>query len=232
MSTKVVCFKSIGEVTFFRSRRSKKLKISVRPDSSVLVSFPYFVKDKEVLSFLEKNREWIRQQQNKFTEKKTVWHDGSVLETKLHKIYLYSGEKRDIEINGGTIKLTVEDFDSGECRDMINNVLIRVYGFEAKKILPGRLRELAEEYKFGYNKVTIRNNKRNWGSCSSKNNISLNLQMMKLPNELIDFILLHELVHTEIKDHSPRFWERLNQVSGNRAKELAKEVKKYSTYTL
>ena len=56
--------------------------------------------------------------------------------------------------------------------------------------------------------------------------------MMKLPNHLIDYILLHELVHTQIKDHSPKFWKKLDEICDNRAKALAKEVHKYSTYTL
>jgi predicted metal-dependent hydrolase len=114
----------------------------------------------------------------------------------------------------------------------MEDILTQIYRFEAKKILPPRLSELAKHYNFTYQKVTIRNNKRNWGSCSSINNISLNLQMMKLPYELIDYILLHELVHTEIKNHSARFWEKLNEVTNNTARELAKQVKQYSTYTL
>jgi predicted metal-dependent hydrolase len=231
MATKVVYFESIGEVTFFRNQRSRRLKISVKPDKSVLVSYPILASEKEVMSFLAKNENWIIRQQELMADSETVYTDGSVIRTKLFTIYLLLGETQEIERNGKTIKLTVQDFRSGQGRHMINSVLTQVYGIEARQILPGRLRELAAKYNFVYNRVTIRNNKRRWGSCSSKNNISLNLQMMKLPFELIDFILLHELVHTEIKNHGPRFWEKLNQVTSDRANELVKEVKKYSTYT-
>jgi len=232
MATKVVYFESIGEVTFYRNRRSRRLKISVKPDKSVLVSYPMLATEKDVMSFLTKNENWIISQQEHLAHSETVYADGSVINTKLYTIYLLSGEDREIEKNGEMIKLTVKDFRSEQDRQMINNVLTQVYGIEARQILPGRLRQLASKHNFVYNRVTIRNNKRRWGSCSSKNNISLNLQMMKLPYELIDYILLHELVHTEIKNHSSRFWGKLNQVTGNRADELVKEVRKYSTYTL
>jgi len=232
MATKVVYFKSIGEVIFFRNRRSRRLKISVKPDKSVLVSYPMLATEKEVMSFLIKSEDWIISQQQRLAGSETVYADGSVINTKLYTIHLLSGEDREIEKNGKTIKITVKDFRSEQDRQMINSVLTQVYGIEARQILPGRLRQLAAKHNFVYNRVTIRNNKRRWGSCSSKNNISLNLHMMKLPYELIDYILLHELVHTEIKNHSSRFWGKLNQVTGDRADELVKEVRKYSTYTL
>jgi predicted metal-dependent hydrolase len=232
MSTKVVHYNSIGSVTFFRNRRSKRLKISVKPDKSVLVSFPYPAKEKDVMNFFAKNEKWIIRQQQRLAVKENIYNDGSVLKTKLHTIHFALGGKRDIEKNGKTIKITLEDFISGECRQIINNVLTRVYAFEARRILPQRLNELAGKHNFVYKGVTVRNNKCRWGSCSSKNNISLNIQMMKLPDELIDYILLHELVHTEVKNHGPGFWDKLDQVTNNRAKELAKEVNKYSTYIL
>lgn len=56
--------------------------------------------------------------------------------------------------------------------------------------------------------------------------------MMKLPDDLIDYILLHELVHTEIKNHGPQFWEKLDKITGGEARQLAKKVREYSTYTL
>lgn len=232
MTAKVVQFKQIGQVTFVKNRRSKNIKISVKPNQSVRVSFPFYTTSAEAAIFVHKNLEWIRNQQKKFQTKTTYIYDGFQMQTKLYKIVFQKGIKNNITNNENVIIVDVEDFGSDVSRAYLENILNQVYRFEAKKILPGRLSELAEKYGFNYNRVTIRNNKRNWGSCSAKNNISLNMQMMKLPDELIDYILLHELVHTKIKNHGPKFWEGLNELTGNRAKQLAKQVRQYSTYTL
>lgn len=232
MPNKVVHFKSIGPVTFFRNRRSKNMKISVKPDKSVLISFPFFVSEKEVLSFLTKNEAWIRKQQEKAVSLQKNYNEGSEIKTKLHTVELHQGQTDKVETIGNVIKIYANDFNSETGRFFLEDILNQVYRYEARKLLPPRLKELAVIHGFRCNKVSIRNNKRNWGSCSSRNNISLNLQMMKLPDELIDYILLHELVHTEIKDHSERFWKKLDELTGGKARELAREVKKYSTYTL
>ena len=97
----------------------------------------------------------------------------------------------------------------------------------AKEFLEGRIEELADKFGFVYNKMTIRNQKTRWGSCSGNNNINLNMQLMNLPNHLIDYVILHELVHTKIKNHSPFFWGSLDRYVGN-AKAIDKELKKYS----
>jgi len=85
----------------------------------------------------------------------------------------------------------------------------------AKTALIKRLSELAEAHGFSYGKVTVRNQKTKWGSCSYQNNISLNIQLTCLPQELIDYVLLHELVHTKIKNHSQQFWIELDKYVGN-----------------
>jgi predicted metal-dependent hydrolase len=232
MPNKVVHFKSIGPVTFFRNRRSKNIKISVKPDKSVLISFPFFVSEREVLSFLTQNEAWIRKQQDKAVAQRKIYAVGEIIQTKQHSVELCSGKTEDVETIGKVVKVYSPDFGSETGRLFLEDILNQVYRYEARKLLPPRLKELAAIHGFRYQKVSIRNNKRNWGSCSSKNNISLNLQMMKLPDGLIDYILLHELVHTEIKDHSQMFWKKLDQITSNKARKLAKEVKKYSTYTL
>ena len=83
---------------------------------------------------------------------------------------------------------------------------------QAKAELPPRLAGLAARYGFVYNKVTIKHNASNWGSCSSKGNINLNLNIVRLPKVLQDYILLHELCHLRHQDHGHAFHLLLEHV--------------------
>ena len=94
---------------------------------------------------------------------------------------------------------------------------------EASKLLIKRLEEIAAKHGYSYNLVSIRNQKTRWGSCSSNNNISLNVKLTLLPDALRDFILLHELVHTKVKNHGKGFWAEIMKAEP-RARELAKQV--------
>ena len=76
---------------------------------------------------------------------------------------------------------------------------------QAKSQLPERLAELADRYGFTYNRVTIKHNATNWGSCSSKGNINLNLNIVRLPKVLQDYVLLHELCHLRHPNHGHGF---------------------------
>lgn len=76
---------------------------------------------------------------------------------------------------------------------------------QARKELPVRLAELAARYGFAYNKVAIKHNASNWGSCSTKGNINLNLNVVRLPKVLQDYVLLHELCHLRHPDHGHGF---------------------------
>ena len=158
--------------------------------------------------------------------------EGDILKTKLHTIEFSTSNVPKLSVKGKSITFYSPDFQNSKVQAAIEELLTKIYRKEAHLLLPDRLKKLASEHGFCFSNISIRNNRRNWGSCSSRNNISLNLQMMKLPDHLIDYILLHELVHTEIKDHSDRFWNRLDQLTQNRARDLAKQVKKFSTYTL
>ena len=97
---------------------------------------------------------------------------------------------------------------------------------EAKATLPPRLATLAAQHGFVYNKVFIKNNVSNWGSCSSLKNINLNLRLVTLPQELQDYVMLHELCHLKYLNHGKEFHALLESVCpGHRA--LARQMKEY-----
>ena len=98
-----------------------------------------------------------------------------------------------------------------------------------KKYLTKRVDDLAKQHGFKYNKLRFKVMKTRWGSCTAKNNISLNILMTHLPKKLQDYIILHELVHTRIKNHSNSYWAFMDKVTGD-AKGLHKELKENYTF--
>jgi len=94
---------------------------------------------------------------------------------------------------------------------------------QAKKELPPRMLMLANRYDFLYNKVTIKHNATNWGSCSAKGNINLNLNIVRLPRVLQDYVLLHELCHLSHHDHGHGFHLLLEHVCTDNLLKLVDE---------
>jgi predicted metal-dependent hydrolase len=95
---------------------------------------------------------------------------------------------------------------------------------EALAYLPQRLADLARLHNFTYKKVTIKKMQSRWGSCSHEKKISLNMYLMQLNDELIDYVLLHELAHTKVLSHSKEFWGELASHVKN-VSELRKAIK-------
>ena len=93
-----------------------------------------------------------------------------------------------------------------------------------EKYLINRVETLAKKHGFKYNKLRFKVMKTRWGSCTAKNNISLNMLMTYIPKKLQDYVILHELLHTRIKDHGKGFWLELNRLTGD-AKRIQKELK-------
>lgn len=98
---------------------------------------------------------------------------------------------------------------------------------KAQMALFDRLDEFSKRHGFCYNRAGFRRQKTIWGSCSARNNISLNIKIAFLPKELQDYILMHELVHTKVKNHSRKFWTKLDKYTKGRARELSRQLKKY-----
>ncbi|MFQ6609615.1 MAG: M48 family metallopeptidase [Fidelibacterota bacterium] len=99
---------------------------------------------------------------------------------------------------------------------------------EAKEIINGLVAKFVRKFGFSYHRVSVKSMKSRWGSCSVKNNINLNVKILRLPDELRDYIILHELVHTKHKNHSHLFWKTLNTVCGvEDAKQFNRQLKNF-----
>lgn len=118
-------------------------------------------------------------------------------------------------------------FENKETQKVLHKMLETALRHEAKRLLPPRIKLLAERHKFSYKSLKIQNSKSRWGSCSSGKNINLSLSLMLLPEHLIDYVLLHELCHTVEMNHNERFWNIMNRVTENKALSLRKELKNF-----
>lgn len=94
----------------------------------------------------------------------------------------------------------------------LRDVLVEVLREEAKILLPQKLSYFSDQYGFHFRKVTIKHNSSNWGSCSRAGNINLNLNLIRLPEPLCDYVLLHELCHLKEPNHGPHFHALLERL--------------------
>ncbi len=223
----------VGPVAVVPNKRSRRLSISVRAFRPVRVTVPYHTPLTEALSLVEDNVEWIvesRQKMEAVERKQTVFTEDLEFRTRSHVLDLVRGSRRSRRITPGRVRVTIpstEDLHAGPAQRYIRDAIVETYRREAKEILPQRLFELSFQFGFTYNKVSVRDTRSQWGSCSNDNNISLSLHLVRLPDELIDYVLLHELVHTRVKNHGPKYWKLLDQVTYGNARRLDKLLREW-----
>lgn len=183
---------------------------------------------------IEDHRDWIiesRFKAEQIESKQTVFMPETIFRTRQHTLEITrDGLRRRKRIANGVIRVNVplsEDLHTEDVQSYIRDAVIETYRREAKELLPQRVFELSFQFGFDYRDVHIRDTRSQWGSCSFNNDISLSLHLVRLPDALIDYVLLHELVHTEIKNHSQSFWRRLDQVTYGNARRLDRLIRKW-----
>ena len=200
-----------------RNRRAKRYIIRLLPELVLRVTIPRGGSKKEALRFVSENLIWIEKQfqshrlknsfklVNQLSKQSAVFYQGrlvpfsssSNITTKFIRFADLCIPK--INIDEESYKATIEKF---------------LYGL-AKSTLAERTQQLANRHCFKPNRISIRNQKTRWGSCSNSKTISLNWRLIQVPAFVRDYVILHELVHLEYLDHSPSFWTRLNQLCHN-----------------
>ena len=206
-----------ANVLFKKKKGIRRLSIRINKTGEIIVTLPYLVSFREAEKFLLSRKTWVEKTRIRVTEgnPKQTFAYGQVLETHFHKVFVVKTEKTKLSCSHNAGRLTIFipetiDIDHENAQAYIKTSIIELLRNEAKKYLPTRLKQLANEYSYSFQEVRIKNMKSRWGSCSARNNINLNLHLMRLPKEYIDYVLLHELVHTVHKNHGLKFWNELN----------------------
>ncbi len=234
MSQKTIYLPEIGSVIFKKSQKARRLNIRIKPFGGVIVSFPARYTYQQAEAVVLQKKAWIQKHLPRIQaleNQYTIFDESTHFQTRHHQLQILPHSLTTVKsrITRDQIQFYYPrhlDIKEESLQKAIRAAIEKAWRKEAKAYLPLRLAELAQQFHFQYQKVSIKNTRSRWGSCSAQNNINLNLHLMRLPDELIDYVLLHELCHTVEKNHGKKFWALLDQVSGN-ARGLDKQLSHY-----
>lgn len=228
---KIVRHPELGDIIVLQTARARRVSLRVLSSGSVRLTVPVRASVSDALKFLDSKKDWVLKALSK-VEARRKPPISMPFSTRTRSLYLdpKDTEKFFIKIEASRIVVSYPlslHYESEQVQSVIKRALEEVWRLEAKAMLPSRVMTLAGQNGFKVGKVSIRNTKTRWGSCSAKDDISLSLHLMSLPDHLIDYILLHELCHTVHKNHGEGFYGLLDKVSGGKHKQLNRELKAF-----
>lgn len=207
---KTLTDKEFGEITLHELKHARQVKVGVAPNGRLKVTMPKRTPLFAVKGLISSSRGAIRKLLERHTPE-TSYKNGDRI-GKSHALIIKSGPKVSVRFYKNQIIVTkpenLDEEDDNLQRD-IRDAVIKALRKEAKEYLPKRLEILAEELGYSYERIKFSHASSRWGSYSSSGTVSLNIALMKLPYELIDYVLVHELCHTAEMNHSDRFWARV-----------------------
>lgn len=221
-----------GEIPVRKSKLARAAKISISPKGTLRASLPYYAPEFSVKRLIRQNRVEIRQMLSEHNQQ-NLYKNGQQI-GKTHTLIFKPTTQKEIKITDEAQQIIVQIPNNLQPNDILVQNKIRefvgkILRKQAKSYLPRRLNFLAEKYNFHYEKVKITHASTRWGSCSSNGTISLNISLMNLPHELIDYVVVHELCHTRQMNHSDKFWREVEDILPN-YRQLVKEIKKYNPF--
>lgn len=206
----------LGWVLFKKNARSKQITLRVKSDASIVITLPKQSSYANAEKILHQNIAWVQDEVAKAKDKvaATLLTYGNCFELRGKPLTIVSTNELEASILYEATKIDLFipnswDLKQEEVQTTIQNGIVAVLRREGKLYLPNRTRQLAAQKGIVINNVRIKKVKTRWGSCSSKGNINLSLYLMLLPDDLIDYVILHELAHIKHQNHSAAFWNHL-----------------------
>ncbi len=199
-------------VTVHKRRTNRNLRLTIGAGGEVRVSIPAWAPYKVGVDFASSRQDWIVSRQRPVAYLK----DGQAV-GKAHRLSLLPvvTHKASGRVSDGAVTVRYPANlkpTSPAVQAAARQAAERALRSQARQLLPQRLAVLATAHGFKYGKVSVKRLKSRWGSCDQHGNIVLNIFLMQLPWDLVDYVLLHELVHTVVLKHGPDFWQAMDKV--------------------
>lgn len=211
MSTSYIDVKDLGRVKLFRRRGLKNIRISISSAGEIRLSIPWYVPKAAGIRYLKAKRAWINQHR-KTTDNE--WVSGQNLVNGYKLLISRHRKKRTVSVlDQKILRIYV---DESQKKDRIQSLVgVHVKKFlkeEAERTLIPLAMKLSEQSGLKPNGIRIKSLKSRWGSCNQNNVITLNASLLKLSDELVEYVIFHELAHTKHLNHSKGFWNEVESM--------------------
>ena len=200
-------------VTIYKRRSSRSLRLSIQSSGEVRVSIPVWAPYSAGISFAHARLDWIRRQ---LPERPPSLAEGQLV-GKYHRLRFVAANVNKPSVRLKQTEVVVRHplgsaISDAAVQAAAERGALKALRLQAEQLLPQRLAQLAQTHGCTYRQVSVKRLKSRWGSCDSRQNIVLNFYLMQLPWECIDYVLLHELAHTRVMQHGPKFWAEMERL--------------------
>src|SRR3990167_382813 len=215
MSKKIVNIAGLGPVVMNKRRGMRNIRIAVMANGVVRVNLPKWASFWTAERFVKKHSDWIVRQKSK-VEVLVIRPGDKIGRLAIVKFEQKAAKRTTAKISAETILVRSPfAWSSPQVQKTLHQAAERSLKMQAKVILPARTEVLSKRSGIKFNELRIRKMTSRWGSCSAKANISLSLFLIQLPDELMDYVIMHELVHTKHLNHGRAFWGLMQKLSPN-----------------
>ncbi len=205
------CKTSLNPDEIIRTKR-KTISIEITQDARLLVRAPRFMPHFMINKFLKKKESWILKKRSLAQSRKKR----PQIQFKTGSQFYYLGEKYSLDFNSDTRKVDAVSrkimMPELPTTEKVQEKLRSWYRKQAREIFTRRSEIYQNQYNFKFKKIRITSAKKRWGSCSTKGNLNFSWRLVMTPLDLIDYVIVHEMVHTEQMNHSKEFWSRVEEI--------------------
>jgi predicted metal-dependent hydrolase len=203
--------------TINRSRKRKKtISLQIRNEAELIISAPYFTGNDDISRFVEEKQTWINKTIRKHKEDSL---NSKAKEYNTGEHFLYLGQSYPLEVffepfeNAGVVFWNNRfHLNAQENKDLRKHYFVSWYKKKARDFIHQRVDYFRMMLKLQPENIRITSAESRWGSCSGDNNLAFTFRLMMAPPVVIDYVIVHELMHIKEKNHSPKFWQRVEEV--------------------